>query len=73
MAEYDNTAEETRRRRPDLLTLLAGLGTLLVASYVLTDGAFWVPSLNPTWLLAGGALLVGVLMLASSLRGGRKR
>jgi hypothetical protein len=37
-----------------------------VSAYVLTDGAFHIP--NPTWLLAGGALLVGVLLLASSLR-----
>jgi hypothetical protein len=71
VAEYDRTTEETRRRRPDLLTLLAGVGTLLVSSYVLSDGAIGVGSLNPTWLLAGGALLVGVLMLASSMRGKR--
>jgi hypothetical protein len=54
------------KRFPDVLTLLAGIGTLLVSAYVLTDGRFTIP--NPTWLLAGGALLVGVLMLASSLR-----
>jgi hypothetical protein len=57
------------RRFPDLLMLLAGIGTLLVSAYVLTDGAFTVP--NPTWLLAGGALLVGILLLASSMRGKR--
>ncbi|MFI7679743.1 hypothetical protein [Actinophytocola sp. NPDC049390] len=66
MAERD---QETRRGFPDLLTGLAGLGTLLVAAFVLTDGAFEIP--NPTWLLAGGALLVGILLLASSLRGKR--
>jgi hypothetical protein len=54
------------KRFPDVLTLLAGIGTLLVSAYVITDGAFHIP--NPTWLLAGGALLVGILMLASSLR-----
>ncbi|MGB3440269.1 MAG: hypothetical protein WBA97_16100 [Actinophytocola sp.] len=67
MAERDQN--ETRRGFPDLLTGLAGIGTLLVSAYVLTDGAFNIP--NPTWLLAGGALLVGVLLLASSLRGKR--
>lgn len=61
----DREQNETKRF-PDVLTLLAGLGTLLVSAYVLTDGGFRVP--NPTWLLAGGALLVGLLMLASSLR-----
>jgi hypothetical protein len=57
------------KRFPDVLTLIAGIGTLLVSAYVLTDGAFTIP--NPTWLLAGGALLVGILLLASSLRGKR--
>jgi hypothetical protein len=61
----DRDQEETRRF-PEVLTLIAGIGTLLVSAYVLTDGAFRIP--NPTWLLAGGALLVGVLLLASSLR-----
>jgi len=58
--------ENEPKRLPDPLALLAGLGALLVSAYVLTDGAFRIP--NPTWLLAGGALLVGVLLLASSLR-----
>jgi fatty acid desaturase len=66
------TERDVRRRGPDLLTLLAGIATLLVSSYVLTDGAIWVPSLDPRWLLAGGALLVGVFMLVASVRG-RKR
>jgi hypothetical protein len=61
----DREQNETKRF-PDVLTLLAGLGTLLVSAYVITDGGFRVP--NPTWILAGGALLVGVLLLASSLR-----
>lgn len=65
----DRDQNETRRGFPDLLTGLAGIGTLLVSAYVLTDGAFEIP--NPTWLLAGGALLVGILMLVSSLRGKR--
>ncbi|MFC4853333.1 hypothetical protein [Actinophytocola glycyrrhizae] len=67
MAERDQN--DTRRGFPDLLTGLAGIGTLLVSAFVLTDGAFEIP--NPTWLLAGGALLVGILLLASSLRGKR--
>jgi len=71
VAEYDND-REVERRGPDLLTLIAGVATLLVSSYVLTDGAIWVPSLDPRWLLAGGALLVGLFLLISSLRG-RKR
>lgn len=61
----DREQNETKRF-PDVLTLIAGIGTLLVSAYVLTDGRFNIP--NPTWLLAGGALLVGILLLASSLR-----
>lgn len=73
MAEYDETnGERPERRRPDFLALIAGLGTLLISGYVLSDGALWVPSVNPTWLLAGGAVLVGLLLLGSSLRGSRR-
>lgn len=70
MADRDQSES---RRFPDVLTLLAGLGTLLVSAYVLTDGRIWMPELNFTWVLAGGALLVGLLLLGSSVRGGRKR
>lgn len=74
MAEYDEKTNEGRpaRRRPDLLAMIAGLGTLMVAGYVLSDGAMWLPSVSPTWLLAGGAVLVGLLMLGTSLRGSRR-
>jgi len=64
---------ETRRRWPDLFTLLSGIATLLVSAYVLTDGNLWLPTVDPRWLLTGGALFVGVLLLASSLRGGRRK
>lgn len=74
MAERtDSDQTETRRRFPDLFTLLCGLATLFAAAYVLTDGEVWVPTADPRWLLAGGAGLVGVLLLASSLRGGRRK
>ncbi len=64
---------EPRRRWPDLITLLSGLVTLFVASYVLTDGQMWVPMVDPRWIRTGGALLVGLLLLGSSLRGGRRK
>ncbi|CAM3984910.1 hypothetical protein KIPE111705_34625 [Kibdelosporangium persicum] len=66
----ENTANEnaTERRRPDLLTLFAGIAALVVAAYVLTDGQTWLPSFDPRWLLAGGAVLVGLLLLGSSVR-----
>lgn len=76
MAERTENERETgatRRRGPDLLTLLFGLMTLFVASYILTDGGVWVPMVDPRWLFTGGALLVGLLLLGSSLRGGRRK
>jgi hypothetical protein len=62
---------QTRRRWPDVITLLFGLATLFVSGYVLSDGNLWFPSVDPRWLITGGALLVGILLLGSSLR--RKR
>ncbi|HEV7649993.1 MAG TPA: hypothetical protein VGP26_17740 [Actinophytocola sp.] len=64
---------ETRRRRPDVITLLLGLATLFVSGYVLSDGNLWFPTVDPRWLITGGALLVGILLLASSIRGGRRK
>ena len=64
---------ESRRRWPDVFTLLVGLATLFASAYVLTDGNLWVPSMDPRWLITGGALFVGLLLLASSLRGGRRK
>ena len=69
MAEQDR---EAQRQGPDGLTLVAGIATLLVSAFVLTDGALWIPSLDPRWLLAGGALVVGLFLLMLSLRGRRR-
>jgi hypothetical protein len=70
----DKTREtETRRRWPDMFTLIMGLATLVASGYVLSDGRLWLPTVDPRWLVTGGALLVGVLLLASSLRGGRRK
>ncbi|MET0236856.1 MAG: hypothetical protein ABW224_19565 [Kibdelosporangium sp.] len=63
--EDDRTTE---RKRPDLLTLLAGIGALVMAAYVLTDGKTWLPPFDPRWLVAGGAVLVGLLLLGNSVR-----
>ncbi|SDD97978.1 hypothetical protein [Actinokineospora iranica] len=71
MAEHDET--KVGRKRPDFLTMFAGIATLFVSAYVLTDGQIWVPMLDPRWLVAGGAVVVGLLLLASSMRGKGKR
>jgi hypothetical protein len=71
VAEHD-TEREVEKRGPDLLTLIVGVATLIVSAYVLADGNLWVPSVDPRWIIAGGALVVGLILLGSSLRG-RKR
>lgn len=58
----------TERKRPDLLTLFAGIAAIVMSAYVLTDGQTWLPSFDPRWLLAGGAVLVGLLLLGTSVR-----
>jgi hypothetical protein len=71
VSEFD-TERETEKHGPDVLALLVGLATLGVSGYVLSDGQNWMPDVDARWLVAGGALLVGVILLMSSLRG-RKR
>jgi hypothetical protein len=71
VAESDNE-RDVQKRGPDGFTLIAGIATLLVSAYVLTDGALWVPSVDPRWLLAGGAVVVGLFLLMLSLRGRRR-
>ncbi|WP_216210357.1 hypothetical protein [Amycolatopsis aidingensis] len=68
MAEFEND-NRAARRGVDWFTLIAGIATLLVSGYVLSDGASWLPAADLRWVLAGGAVLIGVLMLVSSLRG----
>lgn len=75
----DWTSEQTKqeeqplyRRFPDVVSLIFGLGALLVSGYVFS-GQWWLPSIDPRWAIAGGALLVGLLLLGASLRPRRRR
>lgn len=54
-------------RRTDLFALICGIVTLLVAGYLLSDGASWLPDVDLRWLLAGAAAAIGITLLASSL------
>jgi hypothetical protein len=70
---YDETPAEIQpsRRGVDVFTLIAGIATLAVSGYVLSDGPSWLPTSDLRWVMAGGAVLIGVMMLAASFRGGR--
>ncbi|GAA1244644.1 hypothetical protein GCM10009676_33120 [Prauserella halophila] len=55
-------------QRVDPLTLTAGIATLAVSAYVLSGGPTWFGLPDGRWILAGVAVLLGVGMLAASLR-----
>jgi hypothetical protein len=58
----------TRRRSPDLLTLVAGLGALGIAVNALLGGLDWLPDLDARWVLAAIAMTVGLLLVVGSVR-----
>ncbi|WP_028926708.1 hypothetical protein [Pseudonocardia acaciae] len=63
------TAEPTKRRRtPDALTLMMGLVCIAAAVLTLVGWMPAMPLFDVRWLLAAGAVLVGLLLLAASVR-----
>lgn len=66
-------ADQTSKKRFDPLALIAGIATLLVSAFVLTDGAIWNALPDARWLVAGVAVLGGLmLLLGSTMRGKSK-
>ncbi len=71
---YDNATEtQPAKRGLDAFTLIFGVATLLVSAYVLSDGATWLPRFDFRWVIAGGAVFVGLLLLGASFGGKRRR
>lgn len=71
---YDNPAEAPPARRSvDFFTLIVGVATLLISAYVLSDGASWLPHFDFRWVIAGGAVFVGLMLLGASFGGKRRR
>lgn len=62
----------SRRRMPDLLTLLCGIVALAVATTAIIGSTAWLPPVDARWLLAGGAMVFGLLLLVGSLRPGKR-
>lgn len=56
------------RVRPELSTLLIGIAALAVAAMALLDATPLAPSLDPRWVLAGGAVLIGIVLLVATMR-----
>lgn len=73
MADHDETAGGAvrRRRGPDPVALLIGLLTLGMATAAFTGQLPDLAGFNPLWLLAGGAAVLGLLLLIGSL--GRRK
>ncbi|MFJ7210332.1 hypothetical protein [Amycolatopsis sp. NPDC098790] len=71
---YDNATEaQPAKRGVDVFTLIVGIATLLISAYVLSDGASWLPRFDFRWVIAGGAVLVGLLLLGASFGSKRRR
>lgn len=75
MADPVSTSEPTSgatrrpaRRMPDLLTLLLGLVSLGVAVSGFVGRTPDTLGLDGRWLLAGGAIALGLVLLAASVR-----
>lgn len=70
----DDRAPSARRRGPDPLTLVVGLATLAMAVFAFVGDLPDLSGFDPRWLLAGGAAVVGLVLLVGNLRrsGGRR-
>ena len=74
MAQHWNgNGTQVQRRGVDPFALIVGVGALLVSVAAFTDDSGWLTGIDPRWLLAGGAVLVGTLLLVGSLRRPRRR
>jgi hypothetical protein len=72
-ASVKGSGAPERRRGVDVFTLLVGaLALAMSVSSFLGEAVFTAPGFDPRWLLAGGAALLGVLLLVGSLRRNRR-
>lgn len=62
-------ATPARRRGPDVLMLLVGMLALGMSTAAFVGEVPSLDGLDPRWLLAAGATVIGLLLLVGSLRG----
>lgn len=63
-------ADYTQKRRPDVVALVAGILSLLVAAAGITGTGPW-EVVDIRWLLAGTAVIAGIVFLVASVRNSR--
>jgi hypothetical protein len=63
------TAPAARRRGPDVLMIVVGVLALGMSSAAFVGEVPSLAGLDPRWLLAAGATVIGLLLLVGSLRG----
>ena len=51
----------------DVIAFVFGIGALLAAGFVLTGGDYWPDFLDLRWVVAGGAIVIGLGLLAGSV------
>jgi hypothetical protein len=66
--DRSETTGRPARRMPDLFTLVVGLVALGVAGSGFAGRAPDLSGFDPRWLLAGGAVVLGLVLLAVSVR-----
>lgn len=66
-------ADVERRGGPRVVSLLFGIGGLFATAYALTDGKMADLPFGTTGLVAGGAILVGLLILMWTVRPSARR
>ncbi|MDU0291676.1 hypothetical protein [Saccharothrix longispora] len=64
MADQDSV----EKRGVDVVGLVLAVAALVAAAYMLSDGASWPAFLDLRWALAGGAVVIGIGLLAGSAR-----
>lgn len=64
----DQEQRSVEKRGVDVVGLVLGISALVAAAYMLSDGAAWPEFLDLRWALAGGAMVIGIGLLAGAAR-----